>query len=124
MILSTRVVHCRRAPYDIYIGRGRGSVWGNPFTHLADRATLARFVVASRADAIAAYARWILAQPALLAAVPTLRGKTLGCWCAPQPCHGEVLAALAELPPAALAALIRQARAGHPATAVPGFVPR
>jgi hypothetical protein len=24
-----------------------------------------------------------------------LAGKTLGCWCAPGPCHGEVLAAAA-----------------------------
>jgi hypothetical protein len=25
-----------------------------------------------------------------------LKGKTLGCWCAPGPCHGEVLVAAAE----------------------------
>lgn len=29
---QTRVVHCKRAPYDVYIGRGQGSVWGNPFS--------------------------------------------------------------------------------------------
>jgi hypothetical protein len=37
----------------------------------------------------------------LLAALPELAGKTFGCWCAPRPCHGEVLARLAgelELP--------------------------
>jgi len=27
-----RVVHCKREPYDVYIGRG--SKWGNPFTHI------------------------------------------------------------------------------------------
>lgn len=25
--------------------------------------------------------------------IETLRGKTLGCWCAPDPCHGDVLLA-------------------------------
>ena len=25
-----------------------------------------------------------------------LKGKRLGCWCAPGPCHGEVLVAAAE----------------------------
>lgn len=28
--------------------------------------------------------------------VRSLHGKTLVCWCAPQPCHGEVLVKLAE----------------------------
>jgi hypothetical protein len=27
----TRVVHCKRERYDVYIERGRGSRWGNPF---------------------------------------------------------------------------------------------
>lgn len=27
----------------------------------------------------------------------TLRGKNLGCWCAPEPCHGNVLVELMEL---------------------------
>ena len=34
-------------------------------------------------------------QPELLAALPELAGKTLGCWCAPKACHGDVLARLA-----------------------------
>lgn len=57
-------------------------------------------------NAIGKYRQWIAHQPKLLARVPELRGKTLGCWCAPQGglppdingrvCHGQVLAALAE----------------------------
>jgi Domain of unknown function (DUF4326) len=39
-----------------------------------------------------------------LAALAALHGKTLGCWCAPRPCHGEVLQA------AATWALAEQAR--------------
>lgn len=39
IVFPTRVVNCRRAPYDVYIGRG--SKWGNPWTHLPLAGTLA-----------------------------------------------------------------------------------
>ena len=85
-----RVVHCKREPSDVYIGRG--SKWGNPFTHLDG--TTARFRVGTREEAIARYASWIREQPELLEALPELAGKTLGCWCAPKSCHGEILVEL------------------------------
>ena len=80
----TRVVHCKRERYDVYIGRP--SKWGNPF-HITKRL--------SREAVVDSYREWIQAQPGLLAALPELRGKTLGCWCAPLPCHGDVLVELA-----------------------------
>lgn len=88
------VVHFRRAPYDVYIGRG--SKWGNPFTHHRLDSTQAKWEVSSRNEAIRAYEEWLKGQPDLMAALPELRGKILGCWCAPKACHGEVLARLAE----------------------------
>ena len=30
--------------------------------------------------------------------IPELRGKTLVCWCSPEPCHGDILAKLANAP--------------------------
>jgi hypothetical protein len=87
------VVNLRNSSYDVLIDRS--TKWGNPFTHLKDRKTLATYVVATRAEAIAKYEEWLQTQPHLLAALPTLRGKVLGCWCAPLPCHGDVLARLA-----------------------------
>ena len=78
------VVHCKRSPYDLYIGRP--SKWGNPFQIGRD---------GDRAQVIARYERWLEGQPELLAELPELAGKTLGCWCAPKRCHGEVLARLA-----------------------------
>lgn len=42
------------------------------------------------------YAKWLYSQPELLADLDELIGKTLGCWCAPRACHGDVLARLAE----------------------------
>jgi Domain of unknown function (DUF4326) len=35
------------------------------------------------------------AHPELMGALGELRGKVLGCWCSPKPCHGDVLARLA-----------------------------
>lgn len=85
------VVHCKREPFDVYIGRP--SQWGNPFSHLASSA--ARFRVSSVEEAIACYEEWLKLQPELLAEARTvLRGKVLGCWCHPKPCHGDVLVRL------------------------------
>lgn len=78
------VVHCKQDPYDVYIGRP--SKWGNPFEVGVD---------GTREQVIDLYEQWLLEQPDLLAALDELTGKTLGCWCAPRPCHGEVLTRLA-----------------------------
>jgi hypothetical protein len=78
-------VHCKRANYDVYIGRGLGSKWGNPFEIGRD---------GTRAEVIEKYRQWILDQPELLAQLHELKGKTLGCWCSPLPCHGDVLVEL------------------------------
>ena len=55
---ETRVVNKYKEPYDIYIGRG--SKWGNPFTHISDKKTQADFVVNSRDEAIESYREWIV----------------------------------------------------------------
>ena len=76
-----RVVHCKKEPYDVYIGRP--SKWGNPFVLGKD---------GNREEVIEKYKAWIEAQPTLLeAARKELKGKTLGCWCSPRLCHGDVL---------------------------------
>jgi hypothetical protein len=74
------VVHCRQEPFEVYIGRP--SKWGNPFV-IGKHGT--------RAEVIAKYEAWLRKTPDLLAALPDLHGKVLGCWCAPLPCHGDVL---------------------------------
>jgi len=50
----------------------------------------------TREEVFAGYRRYVLATPHLAAALPDLRGKTLGCWCKPLACHGDVLAELAD----------------------------
>lgn len=83
--MSTKVVHCKRESYDLYIGRP--SKWGNPFRLEKE---------SDRARVLQQYREWIMKQPELLAALPELRGKTLGCWCSPRACHGDVLAELSD----------------------------
>ena len=87
------VVHFRKKSYDVYIGRP--SKWGNPYSHKPG--TLAKFRVATRAEAVAAYRTWITkgAGKHLLNDLRELSGKTLGCWCKPEACHGDVLYELA-----------------------------
>lgn len=92
--MITTVVNMRREKYDVYIGRP--SKWGNPFTHHRVSSTLAQWQVGSREEAIAKYREWIQTQPILMAALEELRGKRLGCYCAPFSCHGHVLAELAD----------------------------
>ena len=88
--MSPRVVHFKKEDCDVYIGRP--SKWCNPFSHLDGKG---QFKVASREEAIAKYEEWIKSQPHLIAALPELRGKVLGCWCHPKACHGDVLMRLA-----------------------------
>jgi Domain of unknown function (DUF4326) len=90
-----------RAKYDVYIGRSARSgegLLGNPYSHKSD--TLAAFRVATRAEAVAAFKTYALARmahdEAFRAAILACKGKVLGCWCAPLPCHGEVILELAE----------------------------
>lgn len=93
------VVHCKRGAYDEYVGRGSGERgrWGNPFSHKPG--TRARYRVATREEAIAAHRKWlwaeVKAERVALEELAALAGKVLGCWCAPQRCHGETLAAAA-----------------------------
>jgi hypothetical protein len=91
-VILTKVVHCKKEPYDIYIGRGKNCKWGNPFSHKIG--TLAKFKVETRQQSIEEYEKWIRQQPELMAALPELKDKILGCWCKPQACHGDVLVKL------------------------------
>lgn len=85
-------------PNNVYIGRGgvvfvdgvrypkKDSVWANPYKISSTM---------NREQVIAAYETYIRAKltasPELQAELKALKGKNLGCWCAPEPCHGDVL---------------------------------
>ncbi len=70
---------------DIMIGRP--GPWGNPFVIGRD---------GDRVEVIDKYKTYILGRTDLLKRLPELHGKRLGCFCRPDPCHGDVLIALIE----------------------------
>lgn len=90
------VVHCKRSMYDVYIGRKNGNLpeskWANKFVV---------GVHGERGECIALYsedlARRLEADDELVKELAELDGLTLGCWCAPRPCHGDVLLQYAKL---------------------------
>lgn len=92
------VVHCKRAPYDVYIGRASKSApkgftceWGNPFV-------MKNQSVQERTRVCEAYKEWLMDQPDLVAkAKRELKGRVLGCYCSPLACHGHVLAEVANV---------------------------
>ncbi len=85
--MRTRIVHLKKEPYDVYIGRP--SKWGNPYSH--KEGTLAEFKVQNRAEAIEKYEKYLLENETLFNSLIELKGKTLGCWCKPNKCHGDIL---------------------------------
>jgi hypothetical protein len=85
----TRVVNLRNHPFDVYIGRmGRGydGYFGNPFK--LDKSE-------SRGATIERYKKYFYDRlgkdPEFKRLVHELKGKTLGCFCKPAPCHGDVI---------------------------------
>ena len=86
------VVHVRRAPYDVYIGRKcaefPGTKWGNPYRVGVD---------GEGSLVMRLYRAWVIGNSFLMGSLPELDGKVLGCWCkkrGDEPCHGDVLAEL------------------------------
>lgn len=96
---ETKVVRLRRKEgkivqgCDIYIGRQctmggwnlPKSDWYNPI-NVKD--------CKDRTDCLQQYLDYMRTRPDLLARLGELKGKTLGCWCKPEMCHGDVLKAL------------------------------
>jgi Domain of unknown function (DUF4326) len=83
---------------NVYIGRGKiliidgmrfppqNSNWANPFKIKKDgtlQEVLEKYRVYMR--------NRLLTEPELRLQLKNLNGKKLGCWCKPQPCHGDVL---------------------------------
>ena len=77
------VVHCKKAPFDVYIGRP--SEWGNPY-EIGPDGTREEVIALFEASLTSLRKHQIKEE---------LKGKILGCWCAPKPCHGDVLARIA-----------------------------
>ncbi len=89
--MSTTVVNKHHGvPYDVDIQRP--GKWGNLWIV---------GVHGERGECVQMHRAWITSdQPsavAMRAQLHELKGKTLACTCKPLPCHGDILAELAEL---------------------------
>jgi Domain of unknown function (DUF4326) len=94
--METRVAHVHRDSYDIYIGRrGHGFLYSSPFHKPLGMGRDRGEAHAGREKAIIAFAiYWFSPAQASLRkmARESLTGKILGCWCAPEWCHGDIIA--------------------------------
>lgn len=88
---------------NVYIGRGRvifingvryplqDSIWANPYK-ITEKQT--------RNDVLNLYREYIdkklKSNSFLITELMKLEGKNLGCWCSPEPCHGDILLELIE----------------------------
>ena len=76
----------------IYIGRNLSfyvkgahkSKWANPFS-------IRKY---GREECLKKYEEYIINNDALRSQLCELKGKILGCWCHPAPCHGDILITL------------------------------
>ena len=68
----------------IYVGRP--TKWGNPFVIGKD---------GNREQVLHKYRGWVQAQIRDGLNIRELKGKDLSCWCAPLPCHADILLELA-----------------------------
>jgi hypothetical protein len=82
----------------IYVGRAmhRGG-WHLSASPLANPFGIG--VDGDREQGIAKYRVFLLGRADLLALLPDLHGKRIGCWCTPLSCHADVIAELADLVP-------------------------
>lgn len=72
---------------DIYIGRACNmGGWNLPKSKWANPYSLKQY----GDKAISLYEEYIKSSP-LINDLEELRGKRLGCWCKPSPCHGDIL---------------------------------
>jgi hypothetical protein len=89
-----RVVHFKKEPYDIYIGRlpnGKFNKWAYP-KELREKFPEGT----SRKVIVDAYEDYLLSNEELMNSLHELKDKVLGCWCknlggTGKSCHGDIL---------------------------------
>ena len=85
----TKVVNIYKEPYEVYIGRagkGKDGYFGNPIKLLKGQ---------PRGSTIEKYKEYFYKRlendPEFKFKIKALKNKTLGCFCKPHACHGDVI---------------------------------
>lgn len=93
----TRVVNLRKSSYDVYIGRpGKGHLgpFGNPI-RVGAVCVQCGSIHTKPGDTLPCFRAYFLRRveddSEFRASVLALKGSTLGCFCKPAPCHGDII---------------------------------
>ena len=87
--MKTKIVNIKNENYDVYIGRagrGQSGYFGNPFKLSSNEtrgATIERYK--------SYFYQKLESDPQFREQIHALKDKTLGCFCKPYPCHGDVI---------------------------------
>jgi hypothetical protein len=95
--MTTRVVNLYKDKYNVYIGRkgkGKDGYFGNPVA-IGSPCPICRITHTRAGDTIGCYRKYFYRRLEddiqFRAEVEALKGKVLGCFCKPKPCHGDVI---------------------------------
>jgi hypothetical protein len=88
--MSTTVVNVKSSKYDVMADRS--TIFGNPY-HIGKDG--------SREEVIGLHKLYfykrVAVDPEFLKAVLSLKGKIVGCWCKPLPCHVDTIAEFVDI---------------------------
>lgn len=95
---ETTVVNLKNEKYDIYIGRrgkGKDGYFGNPVV-IGRTCCVCGGTHDTAGSTLGCYRRYFIqrlqADEMFYEAIGLLKGKKLGCFCKPSPCHGDIIA--------------------------------
>ena len=75
-----------KEPQNVYIGRQTellpASKWANPFPITCNN---------TREEVVKKFEQYLRNNKELLKDLHPLKGKTIGCWCHPKLCHGDII---------------------------------
>jgi len=101
--MITKAVNLRKEPYDVYIGRagkGKDGFFGNPIV-LGKRCDYCYQIHEEPGSTLDCYREYFLMKvennKEFRNRVLGLKGKRLGCFCKPKPCHGDIIATWVDL---------------------------
>lgn len=93
-----KVLNIKDFNHEVPVGAvyvGRPSKWGNPFTIKDPLLPCGLSKEEEHRVVVGEYRKYILNNPVLMSTLPELKGKDLVCYCAPLPCHADILLELA-----------------------------
>jgi len=94
--MNTTIVNIKNSKFDVYIGRrghGYDGYFGNPI--VIGRKCVCGITHCSGGSTLECYRTYFYSRldndPMFKCMIEELRGKRLGCFCKPDPCHGDII---------------------------------